>query len=254
MKLISKPKFGSFAYKYVPNHKFVFIFVLSALLFLNLTFESHSQIKTSSSVFASSNNSEDQSNPEESTADSNIPIQDDERQEQEPLETPNNLNDPATNDNNPDTNIGLFDSGSINKNILKGKDVSSQNIETAYLIVTTAGTGVVKYFGNEISKELAKTVSVCIETVAEGGSTVVAAPHCMTGLNVTQKFAVEPGQIITNVKNSPQLIADDSYDCPIKYLVPTELKKCLFVFKPTPIEGDITPKSNSDFGKSMIGP
>jgi len=154
------------------------IVTLSIFLILNLIFATPSQITISTAVFASSNNSEeDHSNPEESMDDSSIPLEVDEGQEQQSSETPNNLNDPSSNDNNPDTNIGLLDSGSIDNNILKGMDVSSPSIETAYLTVTTAGNGVVKYFGNEISKELAKTVSVCVETVAVGGSTVVAFPH-----------------------------------------------------------------------------
>ncbi len=82
------------------------------------------------------------------------------------------MNDPSTDDNNPDNNIGLFDSGAIDKNILKGKNVSSQSIDTAYLTVSTFnGQEIVDYFGYQLRDELGKTVSVCVETAAEGGST-----------------------------------------------------------------------------------
>jgi len=237
--------------------KSIFIITLSIFLVLNLIFAILSQITTSSTVFASSNNSEeDQSNPEESTDGSDSPIEVNEVQEQRSSKTPNNLNDPSTNDNNPDTNIGLFDSWAIDKNILKGKDVSSQSIDTAYLTVSTFnGQEIVDYFGYQLRDELGKTVSVCVETAAGGGSTVLAIPHCFTkGFNQTEVLAVKPGQIIIDIQYSPRLIVDDPSDCSINYLVPKESKECQLYFFPAPIEGDITPKPNSDFGKSMIGP
>ena len=227
---------------------------MSIFLILNLAFAISSQITTSTSVFASSNNSEDQPNPEESMDDNSIPLEVDEGQELQPSENTNDLNDSSSNDNNIDANIGLFDSGSIDKNILRGKDVSSSSIDAAHLTVRSGGeTHVSKHFGPSVTSQLSKTVSVCVETVAAEGKTVFAFPHCSSGLYMNQKFTVEPGQIKIDVKNSPQLAVHYKF-CDINYLGPMESKECLLVFLPSPRAVDITPKPNSDFGKSMIGP
>lgn len=256
MKGLSKPKFNDVNYCNTQNPKPLLVFALTVILFLNLTFVIPLFDISLLGVHASSNNSEDQSHPEGSMDDSNIPIQDDEGQEQQPSETPNNLNDPSTKDNNPDSNVGFLDSGAIDENILKGNDVSSQSIDTTYLTVSTFnGQEVVDYFGYQLRDVLGETVSVCVETVAERGSTVLANPHCFTkGFNQTGVLAVEPGQILIDIQYSPTLIVDNPSDCSIKYLVPKESKQCQLSFLPAQIEGDITPKPNSDFGKSMIGP
>lgn len=177
------------------------------------------------------------------------------QQDQQPFQAPDNLNNPETNNNNPDTNIGLFDSGAIDKDILKGKDVRSGSIELARIDALIGGHDIIKYFGEQTMKDLAKTVSVCVETLMPDGNTLLAVPHCLIGLNVTQKFAVEPGQINLDIQHSPQLSVDSEPKfCSIDHLDPKEKKRCLIIFKPTAIQGDITPKPNSDFGKSMIGP
>ena len=82
---------------------------------------------------------------------------------------------------------------------------------------------------------------------------VFAFPHCSSGLYMNQKFTVEPGQIKIDVKNSPQLAVHYKF-CEINYLGPKESKECILIFRPSSSAVDITPKPNSDFGKSMIGP
>ena len=151
----------------------------------------------SSSTFAFSNNNGDQPNPDESSSDS-----------KQPSQIPDNLNNPSTIDNNPDTNTGFSDSGAIDKDTLKGKDVRSESIETARIDALIWSLDKTKYFGEETMKDLAKTVSVCVETLTPGGNTILAVPHCITGLNMTQKFAVEPGQILLDIRYSPQLSVD----------------------------------------------
>ncbi len=205
----------------------------------------------SSLIYATSNNNEsDEFISDGSSSENEVPDED----KVEVVEEEQNTENDSLNDI-PDTNIGLFDSGSIDKNILKGKDISS-SIETAYLTISTFnGQEIVDYFGVPLRDELGETVSVCVETVAEGGTTVLAIPHCFAkGFNHTETLAVKPGQILMDIQYSPRLIVDDSYDCSINYLVPKESKGCLLAFLPAPIEGDITPKPKSDFGKSMIGP
>ena len=141
-------------------------------------------------------------------------------QEQEPLETPNSLNDLTTNDNNPDSNVGFLDSGVIEENILKDKGVRSGSIELARIDALIGGHDIIKYFGEQTMKDLAKTVSVCVETLMPDGNTLLAVPHCLIGLNVTQKFAVEPGQINLDIQHSPQLSVDSEPKfCSIDHLV-----------------------------------
>ena len=111
-----------------------------------------------------------------------------------------------------------------------------------------------KRFGPDVSTELGKTVSVCVETVDLGGKKVMAIPHCFSSLHGIQKFAVKPGQILLDIQYSPRLIVDDYNFCKVKYIVPKQSKECLLIFYPSPRDADITPKPSSDFGKSMITP
>jgi hypothetical protein len=199
----------------------------------------------SSLVYATSNNSEsDELISDGSSSDNEVPGED----KVEVVEEEEHQNTENDDTNNiPDTNIGLFDSGAVDKNIPKDKDVLVGGIETAYLYIETRGGGLYDYFGSDVMDGSIESVSVCVDTAVVGGSTVSAVPHCMTGLNATQQFAVEPGQIIIDIQHSPRLTIDNSYDCPVKYLVPKEWKDCIIVFIPTPIEAEITPKPNSDF-------
>jgi len=172
-------------------------------------------------------------------------------QDQQPSQTSNNLNNPSTNDNNSDTNIGFLDSGAIEKDTLKGKDVTLPSVDAAHLTVHIVAR-------NEVSSELRNTISVCIETVTAVGKTVSAVPYCMSANPVkvitTQKFAVEPRQIIFDIKNSRDLILDSWTCLDVNYLVPKESQTCTLIFNPSPQDTAIVPKPNSDFGKSMIGP
>ena len=232
--------------------KSIFIITLSIFLILNLIFATPSQMMMSSLVYATSNNSESAEFTSDGTNSQNeVPGED----KVEVVEEVQNTENDSSN-NIPDTNIGLFDSGALDKNILKGKDVSSQSIETAYLKVSTFnGQEIADYFGYQLRDELGETVSVCVDTLVDGGSIVQAIPHCFTkGFNHTELLAVKPGQIIIDIQHSPRITIDDPLDCSIKYLVPKELKECQLSFMPTPIPAEITPKPNSDFGKSMISP
>ncbi len=177
--------------------------------------------------------------------------QEQDQQDQQPSQTSNNLNNPSTNDNNSDTNIGFLDSGAIERDTLKGKDVILPSVDAAHLTVHIVAR-------NEVSSELRNTISVCIDTVTAGGKTVSAVPYCMSANPVkvitTQKFAVEPGQIIFDIKNSRDLILDSWTCLDVNYLVPKESQTCTLIFNPSPQDTAIVPKPNSDYGKSMIGP
>ncbi len=230
--------------------KSIFIITLSIFLIINFIFATASQMMMSSLVYATSNNSESaEFTSDGSSSQNEVPGEN----KVEVVEEEQNTENDDTN-NIPDTNLGLFDSGALDKNILKGKDVSVGGIEAAYLYIETYGGGLYDYFGSDVMDGSIESVSVCVDTAVVGGSTVPAVPHCLTGLNATQQFAVQPGQIIIDIQHSPRSTIDNSYDCTVKYLVPRESKSCIIAFIPTPIEGDITPKPNSDFGKSMIGP
>lgn len=176
-------------------------------------------------------------------------------QQQQPSETSNNLNDPVTNENNPDTNIGFLDSGAIDKDTLKGKDITSDSIEPAEIKLIIQSQDIPKYFGEEKANEIGQTISFCVETVTPGGNTIFADPHCLSGLNVTQRLHVEPGDINIDIQHSPQIHIDSEPKyCSIDHLEPKQIKPCLIIFKPNSIPADVIPKPNSNFGKSMIGP
>ncbi len=178
-------------------------------------------------------------------------------EQQQSSETPDNPNDPVTSENNPDTNVGFLDSGAIAKDTLKGKDIRSDSIETATVFINTIGYEIAKYFGitkEDVGKTFGKTVTICVETVAPGGNTVLAVPNCMTGLDTTQQFAVAPGQLQLDIQNSPQLIVSLESKYCSRDSLPKDSIICHIVFEPNGIQGDLTPKPNSYFGKSMIGP
>lgn len=170
-------------------------------------------------------------------------------------ETPDNLNDPVTSENNPDTNVGFLDSGAIDKDTLKSKDVRSDSIEPGEIRLMIRSNDISKYFGEEKTEEIGKTISFCVETLTPGGNTIMADPHCLSGLNVTQRLQVEPGQINIDIQHSPQIHVDsESKYCTIDHLEPKQSKPCLIIFKPNSIQANMIPNPNSNFGKSMIGP
>lgn len=98
-----------------------------------------------------------------------------------------------------------------------------------------------------------KTVTICAETVIQGGNTVSAVPNCMTGLDTTQQFTITPGQLKVHIQNNSQLIGYADKYCS-RYVLPNDQATCRILFEPIHIQGDITPIPNSDFGKSLVTP
>lgn len=175
--------------------------------------------------------------------------------QQQQSETSNNTNDPSINDYNPDTNTGLVNSESIEKDTLKGKDVRADNIELAEIGLVIRSFDMSEYFGEEKANEIGKTILFCVETLTPEGNTIFANPHCLSGLNVMKRLQVEPGQIKINIQYSPQIRIDSEPKyCSIDHLEPKESKPCAIIFMPNSIQADIVPKPESNFGKSVIIP
>lgn len=250
----------------------VFVLGLSVFLFLNLTFAISSQFMFFPIAFASSNNidanEDDESNRVDSNGNADEDFLDNQNQlqdtnndetsnekEQQSTETLNNPNDTSSEVNNPDTNMGFLDSEAIDKDTLKDKDVRSANIEPAEIRLVVRSYDISKYFGEEKANDIGKTISFCAETLTSEGNTIWANPHCLSGLNITERLQVEPGQIKIGIQYSPQIHIDsESKYCTIDHLDPKQSKPCAIIFKPNSIQEDIIPKPNSNFGKSMVGP